>query len=149
MENEDREPDTTLIEALEAYSYVALAGPSACSAASAAAAAAYGSSGSVPRLSAAAAAAAAGSLPLPLASSSAASAGAGGGSSCSPGPPPNWGAVLPAELVANLGRYRRYDYTSLRDLLRVVRNKRNHFREMPPSLQVGGRRAGQRGRGGW
>jgi serine/threonine-protein kinase/endoribonuclease IRE1 len=39
------------------------------------------------------------------------------------------------ELVGNLGRYRRYDYTCLRDLLRVVRNKRNHFREMPDSLQ--------------
>jgi len=39
------------------------------------------------------------------------------------------------ELIVNLGRYRRYDYTSLRDLLRVVRNKKNHFREMPESLQ--------------
>lgn len=39
------------------------------------------------------------------------------------------------ELIANLGKYRRYDYTCLRDLLRVVRNKRNHFREMPDSLQ--------------
>lgn len=47
----------------------------------------------------------------------------------------NWGASLDAELVANLGKYRRYDYTSLRDLLRVVRNKKNHFREMPESLQ--------------
>jgi serine/threonine-protein kinase/endoribonuclease IRE1 len=47
----------------------------------------------------------------------------------------NWGAALDAALVANLGRYRRYDYTSLRDLLRVVRNKRNHFREMPEPLQ--------------
>lgn len=47
----------------------------------------------------------------------------------------NWGAGLDAELVANLGKYRRYDYSCLRDLLRVVRNKRNHFREMPDSLQ--------------
>lgn len=47
----------------------------------------------------------------------------------------NWGAGLDAELIANLGKYRRYDYTCLRDLLRVVRNKRNHFREMPDSLQ--------------
>lgn len=29
----------------------------------------------------------------------------------------------------------RYDYSCLRDLLRVVRNKRNHFREMPENLQ--------------
>lgn len=49
---------------------------------------------------------------------------------------PNWGAGLDPELIANLGKYRRYDYTCLRDLLRVVRNKRNHFREMPDSLQV-------------
>ena len=47
----------------------------------------------------------------------------------------NWGMALHNELIANLGRFRRYDYTSLRDLLRVIRNKRNHFREMPQSLQ--------------
>lgn len=48
----------------------------------------------------------------------------------------NWGALVDPQLVANLGRYRRYDYTSLRDLLRVVRNKRSHFREMPSDLQA-------------
>lgn len=32
-------------------------------------------------------------------------------------------------------RYRRYDYTALRDLLRLVRNKRSHFRELPQALQ--------------
>lgn len=47
----------------------------------------------------------------------------------------NWGAVVDGDLVVNLGRYRRYDYSSLRDLLRVVRNKKNHFREMPDHLQ--------------
>jgi serine/threonine-protein kinase/endoribonuclease IRE1 len=47
----------------------------------------------------------------------------------------NWGAVVAPELVANLGKFRRYDFKSLRDLLRVVRNKRNHFREMPQELQ--------------
>jgi serine/threonine-protein kinase/endoribonuclease IRE1 len=52
------------------------------------------------------------------------------------GRPGNWGVGLDTELVANLGRYRRYDYASLRDLLRVVRNKRNHFREMPEALQA-------------
>lgn len=48
----------------------------------------------------------------------------------------NWGCLVDPELVANLGRYRRYDYTSLRDLLRVIRNKRSHFREMPAPLQA-------------
>ena len=47
----------------------------------------------------------------------------------------NWGAAVHPELVANLGKFRRYDFKSLRDLLRVVRNKRNHFREMPQELQ--------------
>jgi serine/threonine-protein kinase/endoribonuclease IRE1 len=47
----------------------------------------------------------------------------------------NWGASVDAALIINLGKYRRYDYTSLRDLLRVVRNKKNHFREMPEALQ--------------
>jgi serine/threonine-protein kinase/endoribonuclease IRE1 len=51
------------------------------------------------------------------------------------GPSHNWGAFVSADLIVNLGKYRRYDYTSLRDLLRVVRNKKNHFREMPEPLQ--------------
>lgn len=73
MENEDREPDPSLLHALESYSAPALG--------------------------------------------------------------PNWGAALDPELISNLGKYRRYDYTAMRDLLRVVRNKRNHFREMPQELQ--------------
>ena len=48
----------------------------------------------------------------------------------------NWGIHVDVELVANLGRYRRYDYKSIRDLLRVIRNKRSHFREMPAPLQA-------------
>uniref|UniRef100_A0A383VZQ0 non-specific serine/threonine protein kinase n=1 Tax=Tetradesmus obliquus TaxID=3088 RepID=A0A383VZQ0_TETOB len=73
VENEDREPDPSLLHALESYSAPALG--------------------------------------------------------------PNWGAALDPELISNLGKYRRYDYTAMRDLLRVVRNKRNHFREMPQELQ--------------
>lgn len=33
------------------------------------------------------------------------------------------------------GKYRKYDSKSLRDLLRVIRNKYNHYRELPPALQ--------------
>jgi hypothetical protein len=40
---------------------------------------------------------------------------------------------FPTALAA--GKYRRYSYSSLRDLLRVIRNKHNHFRELPPELQ--------------
>ncbi|GIL90679.1 hypothetical protein Vretifemale_18451 [Volvox reticuliferus] len=114
VENEDREPDTSLLAAMEAYAGVALAGPGAEALdASGAASSSSGASSTVAAGLSAALSAALSSSVIP-----------------------NWGACLPAELVANLGRYRRYDYTSLRDLLRVVRNKRNHFREMPPTLQA-------------
>jgi hypothetical protein len=45
-------------------------------------------------------------------------------------------ARLDAELLGNLGRYRRYRAGSLRDLLRVIRNKHNHWRELPEPLQA-------------
>ena len=48
---------------------------------------------------------------------------------------PDWATALGPEVVADLGRYRKYNSSSLRDLLRVVRNKHNHFREMPLALQ--------------
>jgi serine/threonine-protein kinase/endoribonuclease IRE1 len=35
-----------------------------------------------------------------------------------------------------LDRYRKYDTSSLRDLLRVLRNKSHHFRELPETLQA-------------
>ncbi|KAG2484704.1 hypothetical protein HYH03_016532 [Edaphochlamys debaryana] len=108
IENEDREPDQSLLEALESHARVALAGPGP----------APGDAWAEPPQASTAASPATAALLAALA------------------PLPNWGAAVPSELVANLGRYRRYDYTSLRDLLRVVRNKRNHFREMPPSLQA-------------
>ena len=47
----------------------------------------------------------------------------------------SWVAALDPDVVANLGRYRKYNSSSLRDLLRVIRNKHNHFREMPSALQ--------------
>eukprot|EP00803_Ostreobium_quekettii_P007201 evm.model.scf_1616.4 EVM.evm.TU.scf_1616.4 scf_1616:19022-23655(+) len=47
----------------------------------------------------------------------------------------NWGARIDPKLISNLGQYRKYTYTSLRDLLRVIRNKHNHFREMSEDLK--------------
>ena len=49
-----------------------------------------------------------------------------------PLPPAPRPAALPRR---GAGKYRRYNYGSLRDLLRVIRNKHNHFRELPPELQ--------------
>ena len=31
-------------------------------------------------------------------------------------------------LIENLGKYRKYDFTSIRDCLRVIRNKKHHYR---------------------
>lgn len=50
-------------------------------------------------------------------------------------PAEGWDAALDPGLLSNLGRYRRYNFASLRDLLRVIRNKHSHFRELPPELQ--------------
>lgn len=47
----------------------------------------------------------------------------------------SWEEKLSWDLRSNLGRYRKYRSSSLRDLLRVIRNKHNHFREMPAHLQ--------------
>ena len=46
-----------------------------------------------------------------------------------------WEEKLSWDLRTNLGRYRKYRSSTLRDLLRVIRNKHNHFREMPAHLQ--------------
>lgn len=51
-------------------------------------------------------------------------------------PGTNWATSLEKELIANLYQYRSYKYSSVRDLLRVIRNKCNHFREMPEELQA-------------
>lgn len=48
---------------------------------------------------------------------------------------PDWTKKLDARLLENMGRYREYDGGSLRDLLRVIRNKAVHYRELPPKLQ--------------
>lgn len=47
-----------------------------------------------------------------------------------------WDEKLDSVFITNIGRYRRYKYDSIRDLLRVIRNKLNHYRELPPEIQV-------------
>ncbi|KAL4433623.1 hypothetical protein ABPG75_000064 [Micractinium tetrahymenae] len=51
------------------------------------------------------------------------------------GPGGSWAAAMDSGLVNNLGKYRKYSYSSLGDLLRVIRNKHSHFRELPLELQ--------------
>ncbi|KAF9589091.1 hypothetical protein IFM89_018822 [Coptis chinensis] len=47
----------------------------------------------------------------------------------------NWDVKMETKFLNNIGRYRRYKFESARDLLRVVRNKLNHYRELPKEIQ--------------
>ena len=47
----------------------------------------------------------------------------------------DWSSVLHTGLIENLGKFRKYDYSTIRDLLRVIRNKKNHYNELPVELQ--------------
>lgn len=47
-----------------------------------------------------------------------------------------WNEKMELALINNIGRYRRYKYDSVRDLLRVIRNKLSHYRELPRDIQV-------------
>ncbi|KNA11589.1 hypothetical protein SOVF_133190 isoform A [Spinacia oleracea] len=46
-----------------------------------------------------------------------------------------WDDKLETSFLTNITRYRRYKYDSVRDLLRVIRNKLNHYRELPIEIQ--------------
>ena len=47
----------------------------------------------------------------------------------------SWDRVLDDDLVNNVQRFRTYDPSSIRDLLRLLRNKHHHFDELPASLK--------------
>ncbi|XP_046660602.1 serine/threonine-protein kinase/endoribonuclease IRE1 [Homalodisca vitripennis] len=47
----------------------------------------------------------------------------------------DWRAVIDEEVKADLRKYRSYRGDSVRDLLRALRNKRHHFRELSPEAQ--------------
>ncbi|XP_004300122.1 PREDICTED: serine/threonine-protein kinase/endoribonuclease IRE1b-like isoform X2 [Fragaria vesca subsp. vesca] len=46
-----------------------------------------------------------------------------------------WDEKMEPAFLNNIGRYRRYKFDSIRDLLRVTRNKLNHYRELPQEIQ--------------
>jgi serine/threonine-protein kinase/endoribonuclease IRE1 len=48
----------------------------------------------------------------------------------------SWGEKLDESFRQNIEKYRKYNFGSVRDLLRVIRNKSNHFRELPLEIQV-------------
>jgi hypothetical protein len=47
-----------------------------------------------------------------------------------------WREKLDDGLVADMGRYRKYNFESTRDLLRLIRNKSGHYRELSADLKV-------------
>ncbi|KAG8145390.1 hypothetical protein E2320_011936 [Naja naja] len=47
----------------------------------------------------------------------------------------NWQLHLSAPLQADLRKFRRYQGSSVRDLLRAMRNKRHHYYELPSNVQ--------------
>jgi serine/threonine-protein kinase/endoribonuclease IRE1 len=46
-----------------------------------------------------------------------------------------WNKIIDSVFMANIERYRKYNYGSVKDLLRIVRNKRNHYHELPPEIK--------------
>ncbi|PON50038.1 Serine/threonine protein kinase [Parasponia andersonii] len=46
-----------------------------------------------------------------------------------------WNEKIEIAFITDIGRYRRYRFDSVRDLLRVMRNKLNHYRELPKDIQ--------------
>ncbi|KAI1293416.1 bifunctional endoribonuclease/protein kinase ire1 [Mortierella claussenii] len=47
----------------------------------------------------------------------------------------DWYKVIDRTLVENLGKYRKYDGNSVRDLLRALRNKKHHYQDLPPHVK--------------
>ncbi|CAG2162652.1 unnamed protein product, partial [Oppiella nova] len=47
----------------------------------------------------------------------------------------DWRRHISIELQTDLKKFRSYRGSSVRDLLRAMRNKRHHYRELPPELQ--------------
>jgi serine/threonine protein kinase/outer membrane protein assembly factor BamB len=48
---------------------------------------------------------------------------------------PEWHKVLDDAIVQNVQKFRKYDYTHVWDLLRLIRNIKSHFREYDQQLQ--------------
>lgn len=47
----------------------------------------------------------------------------------------DWSQLLDQSLIDNLGRYRKYAFDSIRDALRVIRNKKNHYADLPTDVK--------------
>ncbi|GAA5869070.1 hypothetical protein JCM8547_008691 [Rhodosporidiobolus lusitaniae] len=47
----------------------------------------------------------------------------------------DWSKALDRTLLDNLGKYRKYDGASVRDFLRVLRNKKHHYQDLPETVR--------------
>lgn len=47
----------------------------------------------------------------------------------------NWTLNLPKDVLDDLNKFRKYNPTKVRDLLRVIRNKAHHYRDLDPETQ--------------
>eukprot|EP00546_Thalassionema_frauenfeldii_P005071 CAMPEP_0178910794 /NCGR_PEP_ID=MMETSP0786-20121207/9299_1 /TAXON_ID=186022 /ORGANISM="Thalassionema frauenfeldii, Strain CCMP 1798" /LENGTH=1341 /DNA_ID=CAMNT_0020583093 /DNA_START=34 /DNA_END=4060 /DNA_ORIENTATION=- len=47
-----------------------------------------------------------------------------------------WDKALYPDLISNVSKFRSYDPSSLRDCLRLIRNKHHHYDELPPSVKL-------------
>ena len=47
----------------------------------------------------------------------------------------NWDKSISFQLIENMGHYRKYDFNSVVDLMRLIRNKSNHYNQLPPNLK--------------
>ncbi|KAH7057541.1 kinase-like domain-containing protein [Linnemannia elongata] len=47
----------------------------------------------------------------------------------------DWYKVLDRHFIENLGKYRKYQGNSVRDLLRALRNKKHHYQDLPPHVK--------------
>ncbi|OEU22231.1 kinase-like protein, partial [Fragilariopsis cylindrus CCMP1102] len=48
----------------------------------------------------------------------------------------SWEAKLDSALIDNVQKFRTYDYSCIRDLLRLIRNKHHHFDELPEEFRL-------------
>lgn len=48
----------------------------------------------------------------------------------------SWDRRLHSSLLEDIGKYRKYDKSCVRDLLRLIRNKRHHFHELDEELKI-------------
>ncbi|CAE6377832.1 serine/threonine-protein kinase/endoribonuclease IRE1 [Rhizoctonia solani AG-1 IB] len=47
----------------------------------------------------------------------------------------DWQRRLDKMFIDNLGKFRKYDVTSVQDLLRALRNKKNHYQDLPDNVK--------------